>query len=39
MKSLVLGLALPPGDPHVEEMRDSDVVLQITGFGPTGTTY
>ena len=39
MTRLGLGIALPPGDPHVEEMRDSDVVLQITGFGPTGTTY
>lgn len=29
----------PPGDPHFAETRDSDVVLQITGFGPTGTTY
>jgi quercetin dioxygenase-like cupin family protein len=29
----------PPGDRHFAETRDSDVVLQITGFGPTGTTY
>jgi quercetin dioxygenase-like cupin family protein len=29
----------PPGDPHYAETRDSAVVLQITGYGPTGTTY
>lgn len=29
----------PPGDPHFAETRESDVILQITGFGPTGTTY
>ena len=29
----------PPGDPHFAETRESDVVLQITGYGPTGTTY
>jgi quercetin dioxygenase-like cupin family protein len=29
----------PPNDPHFAETRDSAVVLQITGYGPTGTTY
>ena len=29
----------PPADPHFAETRDSAVVLQITGYGPTGTTY
>lgn len=29
----------PPGAPHFAETRDSEVVLQITGYGPTGTTY
>ena len=29
----------PPDDPHFAETRDSPVVLQITGYGPTGTTY
>ena len=29
----------PPADPHFAETRDSPVVLQITGYGPTGTTY
>jgi quercetin dioxygenase-like cupin family protein len=29
----------PPGDPHFAETRESDVVLQISGYGPTGTTY
>lgn len=29
----------PPSDPHFAETRDSPVVLQITGYGPTGTTY
>lgn len=29
----------PPSDPHFAETRDTPVVLQITGYGPTGTTY
>lgn len=29
----------PPADPHFAETRDSPVILQITGYGPTGTTY
>ena len=29
----------PPADPHFAETRDTPVVLQITGYGPTGTTY
>ena len=29
----------PPNDAHFAETRDSAVVLQITGYGPTGTTY
>lgn len=29
----------PPDEPHFAETRDSEVVLQITGYGPTGTTY
>lgn len=29
----------PPADPHFAETRDGPVVLQITGYGPTGTTY
>ncbi|MDP1963994.1 MAG: cupin domain-containing protein [Reyranella sp.] len=29
----------PPNDPHFAETGDSAVVLQITGYGPTGTTY
>jgi len=29
----------PPSDPHFAETRDTPVILQITGYGPTGTTY
>jgi hypothetical protein len=29
----------PPNHPHFAETRESPVVLQITGYGPTGTTY
>lgn len=29
----------PPSDPHFAETRETPVVLQITGYGPTGTTY
>ena len=29
----------PPGDVHFAETRESEVLLQITGFGPSGTTY
>jgi quercetin dioxygenase-like cupin family protein len=29
----------PPGLPHFARTGDSAVVLQITGAGPTGTTY
>jgi pimeloyl-ACP methyl ester carboxylesterase/quercetin dioxygenase-like cupin family protein len=29
----------PPGDAHFAETRDSAVIVQITGFGPTGTSY
>jgi hypothetical protein len=29
----------PPGDDHFAETRDSEVIVQITGFGPTGTSY
>lgn len=29
----------PPSRPHFAETRDEAVVLQITGFGPSGTAY
>ena len=29
----------PPGEDHFAETRDSDVLVQISGVGPTGTTY
>ena len=29
----------PPGENHFAETRESAVLVQITGFGPTGTTY
>ncbi len=29
----------PPSVAHFARTRDKDVVLQITGYGPTGTTY
>jgi uncharacterized RmlC-like cupin family protein len=29
----------PPGTPHFARTGDSPVVVLITGFGPTGTTY
>lgn len=29
----------PPGQPHFARTGDTAVVLQITGVGPTGTTY
>lgn len=29
----------PPNDNHFTETRDSDVLVQISGLGPTGTTY
>jgi pimeloyl-ACP methyl ester carboxylesterase len=29
----------PPHRPHFAETRDEPVVLEITGFGPSGTTY
>lgn len=29
----------PPGQPHFARTGDTTVVLQITGVGPTGTTY
>ena len=29
----------PPNDNHFAETRDSDVLVQISGLGPTGTTY
>ncbi len=29
----------PPGRDHFAETRDSAVVVQISGVGPTGTTY
>ncbi len=29
----------PPGANHVAMTRDEGAVLQVTGFGPTGTTY
>jgi quercetin dioxygenase-like cupin family protein len=31
--------AEPPGLDHFAETRDSAVMVQITGVGPTGTTY
>lgn len=29
----------PPDDDHFAETRDSEVLVQISGLGPTGTTY
>ena len=29
----------PPGSNHFAATRDEGVVIQITGFGPSGTTY
>ena len=29
----------PPNDNHFAETRDDDVLVQISGLGPTGTTY
>jgi quercetin dioxygenase-like cupin family protein len=29
----------PPGEPHFARTGDTPVVVQITGFGPTGTRY
>lgn len=29
----------PPNDNHFAETRDSEVLVQISGLGPTGTTY
>ena len=29
----------PAGEDHFAETRDSDVLVQISGVGPTGTTY
>ncbi len=29
----------PPNDDHFAETRDDDVLVQISGLGPTGTTY
>jgi pimeloyl-ACP methyl ester carboxylesterase/quercetin dioxygenase-like cupin family protein len=29
----------PPGQPHFAETGDEDVVVQITGFGPSSTEY
>ena len=29
----------PPDDDHFAETRESEVLVQITGIGPTGTTY
>lgn len=29
----------PPGEDHFAETRDTPVLVQITGIGPTGTTY
>jgi quercetin dioxygenase-like cupin family protein len=29
----------PPNDNHFAETRDSNVLVQISGLGPTGTTY
>jgi len=29
----------PPGRDHFAETRDSAVTVQISGVGPTGTTY
>ena len=29
----------PPGSNHFAATRDQGVVIQITGFGPSGTTY
>lgn len=29
----------PPGQPHFARIGETTVVLQITGVGPTGTTY
>ena len=29
----------PPNDDHFAETRDTEVMVQITGMGPTGTTY
>lgn len=29
----------PPNEPHFARTGDTPVVVQITGFGPTGTRY
>jgi hypothetical protein len=29
----------PPNEDHFAETRDTEVMVQITGFGPTGTVY
>jgi quercetin dioxygenase-like cupin family protein len=29
----------PPGDAHFAETRESEVLLQVTGVGPSGTAY
>jgi quercetin dioxygenase-like cupin family protein len=29
----------PPNEDHFAETRDTEVLVQITGVGPTGTTY
>lgn len=41
MRALTVGsfYTEPPGENHFAETRESAVMVQITGMGPTGTTY